>query len=195
MAARSILAAQLQDRFTQIGQGAAVKLSQEEKDLVARMKEQHGSATREEIDAARARVASERPPDFDLGKSPVVRILRKMVHVLPFWFAAIWAAGAILGAFVVRGSLSMRILSLSVRDAKGRRAARWRCAWRALCTSVPIVAAYAVPAWIGKGSHAGTATVALAAALAVHLALIAMSLRRPARGWQDVVAGTRLVPR
>jgi ABC-type transport system involved in cytochrome bd biosynthesis fused ATPase/permease subunit len=41
----------------------------------------------------------------------------------------------------------------------------------------------------------GAATVALVAAVAVHVVLIGSSLRNPARGWQDVVAGTRLVPR
>lgn len=193
--ARSIVVAQLQARFNRLGQSITMKLSAEQAELLAQMKEQFGGATRAEIDAARTLVESEHPPGFDFEDVPSIRIFRRSTLVLPFVFSVLWAATAILGAFLARGGLSLRIVSLAVRDAKGRRAGRWRCAWRAAWTGLPFLALYFAPFLLALTDHTGAATVSIAAAGVLHLLLIGASLRTPARGWQDRLAGTRLVPR
>ena len=193
--ARSILAAGIVEQTSPFNRGVTVKLSPEERDLVARMREQYGGATRAEIESAQALVESELPAGYGRGKDPSVRIFRMMIYVLPFYLALAWAATAVLGAFLARGGCSLRMMSLAVRDTKGRRAGRWRCTLRAAVTALPFLAVYLVPYVLAIAKRPGAAGVALLAAVLVQFLLVAMSLRTPARGWQDRIAGTRLVPR
>jgi serine/threonine protein kinase len=197
--ARSILVADFQGRLnTSAAPGVTLELldlSEEEEALVGRVKEQYGRATSAEIDAARATVESERPPDFDIDNEPGMRRFARMHFVLPLGFSVVWAATAMLSALLVRGGFSLRMTSLAVRDAKGRRAGRLRCVWRALLGALPFLAIYLVPLALMAKEHLAAATVSLVAAVAVHALLVAASLRTPARGWQDRLARTRLVPR
>jgi hypothetical protein len=62
-------------------------------------------------------------------------------------------------------------------------------------TAVPFFVLYAIPFWLVLRKHPTLAWVAFGAALVAHLGLVLVALRNPARGWQDRVAGTRLVPR
>jgi len=192
---RAILVAELQTRLQGSGMGAVLKLTDEEKALVAKTKAESGRFTAEEVDAARARVESQRLPGVELEKERSVQMFERMHLVLPFGFTLSWAALAVLCAFVLRGGLSLRVVSLAVRDAQGRRAGRLRCAWRACLCAAPLVAIYVVPLVLMATEHIAWATVCLIAAILVHALLIATSLRSPARGWQDRIAGTRLVPR
>ena len=193
--ARSLLVAEIQDRLDAPPAGIKLKLTPEEKELVARMHAEHSAAPREEVAAARAQLAAERLSDPELERSPGLRIMTKAVFAVPFGLSVIWGMVAILGALILRGGGSFRMMSLAVRDSRGRRAGRMRCAWRALLSALPFVAVYALPILLVKTGHPTWGMVALAAAVLLHLLLVAVSLRTPARGWQDRLAGTRLVPR
>ncbi|MFN0006933.1 MAG: protein kinase domain-containing protein [Planctomycetota bacterium] len=193
--ARSILVAQILEKQQPFGQGVSLKLSPKEQELVAQNREEHAGATQAQIAAARAQVASERSAEDDLGKFKQLRILRGAHFVIPFVFASAWSIGSVLAAFLLRGGLSLLVVSLALRDAAGRRAGRLRCAWRAILTALPLLGVYFIPFPLAMNQHPGAAAIALGVAAVVHLALIAVSLRTPARGWQDRLAGTRLVPR
>ena len=192
---RSILVAQLHGRFDTSSQGVTIELSEEEQALVARMHEQYGNATSTQIDSARALLEPERPTDQDLDRTPSIRRFRRVAFALPLGLSVTWAVIAILGALFARGGISLRLMSLAVRDAKGNRAGRLRCAWRALLCALPFIVLYCVPFSLVRAGHVNLAAVALVAAVLVHVLLIAASLRTPARGWQDRLARTRLVPR
>lgn len=193
--ARSLLVAEIQDRLDAPPAGIKLVLTPEERELVARMHAEHGDAPREEVAAARAQLAADRLSDPELERSPGLRIMTKVLFAVPFGLSVIWGMVAILGALILRGGGSFRMMSLAVRDSRGRRAGRVRCAWRALFSALPFVALYGPPIVLVKTGHPTWGTVALAAALLLHLLLVAVSLRTPARGWQDRLAGTRLVPR
>lgn len=196
--ARSILVAALQGRLSASGPGFTFQmsgLSEEELALVARTKEQYGNPTSAEIDAARATVDAERPQGEDFEYGPEIQKFEQMQFVVPFVFSLMWAAMAILGALILRSGFSLRLMSLAVRDARGRRAGRLRCAWRSLLSALPFLAIYFAPFALTFTGHGTSAAIALVAAVVAHALLVAASLRTPARGWQDRLARTRLVPR
>jgi len=195
LAARSLLVAQIRPQYTPFGQGLTVKFSTEDEETIAKSRADHAGATAAEIAAARARVDSERSAADDLEKVRVLRMTRGAHFVVPFVFVVIWSMASVALAFVLRGGLSFQAVSLALRDKGSRRAGRLRCAWRAIVTAVPLLAVYYVPCYLGVNKHPAAATVALAVAVLVQMALIAAALRTPARGWQDRLAGTRLVPR
>jgi len=130
---------------------------------------------------------------------------------------------ALLGtafAFVVRGGPAMRLFGMELRDSNGHPASRWRSGFRALVAWSPILFS-ALPYWVSEGqilrkgliyavaysmgSVAGrmdrdlgqpAPTDWLGALLFVlFVAGVIVVLRRPDRGWQDRIAGTRVVPR
>jgi hypothetical protein len=51
-------------------------------------------------------------------------------------FPAVWVASA----FLTRGGLTLQLVGLALVRGDGRKAARWRCAWRALLVWAPVVA-------------------------------------------------------
>jgi len=111
-----------------------------------------------------------------------------LASVLFLFFSAIFA-------FAFRGGLSLRFLSIAVRDARGGKAGRFRCVLRALATAIPLVVLYGIPIPLYFVASPVVAAIAFGVAVLCHLGFVAVSLRNPARGWQDRVAGTRLVPR
>ena len=110
-----------------------------------------------------------------------------------------WIAAAVLGlvgALAARGGFMFRMLGTAVVRRDGAQASRLRTTLRALVAWAPAVAMFAVPR-MAPGLAAGTSrgTLFHVAAIAVLIAGGIWALRRPARGIQDRVAGTWLVPR
>jgi hypothetical protein len=124
--------------------------------------------------------------------------------------ALVWPAWWILGAFVLRGGLTYRLSGIALVRANGKPALRLQCAWRALVVWLPFVLCLlatmelddrywthwrppmplAENAWMLWLSW-GLWWLALFL-LPIYLGL---ALRYPARGVQDRLAGTYLVPR
>ena len=110
------------------------------------------------------------------------------------WIAA--AVLGLLGALAARGGVMFRMLGTAVVRRDGAPASRLRTTLRALVAWAPAVAMFAVPR-MAPGLAAGTprGTVFHFAAMAVLIAGGIWAVRRPARGIQDRIAGTWLVPR
>ncbi len=194
--ARAIVLAEFLNRPRPPGQHVSLELSDlsaQEQALVARLKEEHVQTPSAEVAEARTRVDLELPRE--LPSNADTRILEGMPFFVVLGSSLMWAALALASAFLARGGLSLRMMSLAVRDARGRRAGRLRCAWRATLAALPCVAIYCIPTWLVVTGHPTLATAALVAAAILHAALIATSLSNPSRGWHDRLAGTRLVPR
>jgi uncharacterized RDD family membrane protein YckC len=119
-------------------------------------------------------------------------------------FPVLW----IVSAFVFRGGLVLRLMGIVVLRANGRRALRIQCAWRALLTWLPPMALLLVAVWLdvwcwkvwAATGHAGKWLEAAAwaswfAALLLLPAYLLLALWYPARGSQDRLSGTYLLPR
>jgi hypothetical protein len=191
---RRRLIAALSERMPALGERMAAKLQPEEIELVERAKAELRPVTPETCETARRRVRAQRPKDFGGDDDPITDT-RKMTCELPAVAAALFAFFGILSALVLRGGASLRVLSIAVRSSRGARAGRIRCAWRALVSAVPFVVLYGLPWALALEDRLALAAVALGVAVALHLGLVVVALRNPARGWQDRIAGTRLVPR
>ncbi len=98
--------------------------------------------------------------------------------------AVLWAVG-------VRGGAVLRLLGIAVVDARGREAARWRCGVRALAAWLPVFVGAAARVWAAPT----VASAVVWPSLAVFLAGAVYAAVNPARGLQDRIAGTWLVPR
>jgi hypothetical protein len=100
-----------------------------------------------------------------------------------------WLALALLGALALRGGLTLRVFGMILRDGRGRRAGRLRCALRSLCAWSPLLLmlipglGWASAWWPVIGAFA---LLALGAAYA---------LWHPSRGLPDLAAGTWIAPR
>jgi hypothetical protein len=129
-------------------------------------------------------------------------LTRAITLVVPVW-PVVW----VLWAFALRGSLSYRILGLTLVRPDGRPAPRWRCAWRALLVWAPItallVASIWLDCWYWPTWRAGAPSVwLLRLSLLTWWAVwpilgldVLLALRRPAQALHDRLAGTYLVPR
>ena len=120
---------------------------------------------------------------------------------------AVFPATCVLSAFAFRGGLRYYPLGLEIVRADGRRAGRFRCAWRALAAWGPpfalLIASRILEdqfwmAWT-PGSDMTMTTVVVPAmqALAYGIVIIAavVAVVSPTRALHDRVAGTCLVPR
>jgi hypothetical protein len=120
---------------------------------------------------------------------------------------AAWPTVWVLWAFITRGGLSLYIMGLTLVRRDNRKAARWRCAWRALLVWLPVTGLFVVSMWLEfvywsvwredethrwLGALAETAWWSAVGLLAVWVIL---ALRSPARTLHDRLAGTFLVPR
>jgi hypothetical protein len=192
---RRHLLATISDRIPAFGTKVSVKLSPEERELLDREKAATPNPTPAEIEAARAKVRADRPPDFDPNGTELMRFFLKFIYAVPWIGTVVFGLGATLFALFLRGGLSLRFLSIAVRNSKGAKAGRLRCLWRAVVSALPFVVLYGLPLKLVVERHPGLAMAALAFAIVVHVGLVFVALRNPARGWQDRIAGTRLVPR
>ncbi len=120
---------------------------------------------------------------------------------------AAWPTVWVLWTFITRGGLSLYIVGLALVRRDNRKAARWRCAWRALLVWLPVTGLFVVAMWLEfvywstwqedephrlLGALAQTAWWSAVGLLVVWVVL---ALRSPARGLHDRLAGTFLVPR
>jgi hypothetical protein len=120
---------------------------------------------------------------------------------------AICPAFSVLSALFFRGGVSYPLMGLSLVRADGRRAGRFRCAWRSLLVWVPLTFVLAAAVllrewyWVSAADRAGrvwmlwaveTLRWASVGLLAVYPVL---ALRSPERTPADRLAGTWLVPR
>ncbi len=105
-----------------------------------------------------------------------------------------WVALSMVLAFLLRGGLSLRLFGMDIRDRRGERASRLRCAGRALILGSPLVAFVLALALLPTSSGSVLAPLALALMAVFGLGLV-WSVWSPTRGPHDLIAGTRLVPR
>jgi uncharacterized RDD family membrane protein YckC len=119
-------------------------------------------------------------------------------------FPALW----VVSAFAFRGGLILRLMGMVLLRADGGRALRIQCAWRAFLTWLPPVAllllwvwlevmcwnAWAVTGHPGKWLEAAAWASWFAALLLLPLYIL-LALWYPARGPQDRLSGTYLLPR
>jgi hypothetical protein len=140
----------------------------------------------------------------------------------PVRFAAIFILALVLPfavGFWAHGGPVFRLLGISVRGSNGEPASRMRCAWRNLVAWILVILAYtynvAVLPGLVKTMQVGSSTatgsndmsnawqawwpalagIAPALAILMHAAGACYAIVRPQRGLQDLLAGTRLVPR
>jgi hypothetical protein len=99
---------------------------------------------------------------------------------------------AILAAALFRGGLLVHGLGLALVTRSGVPARRWRVLCRGLIVWLPPVVAS--PLAIPLASHSG-ATMCIMLLVCGYVTAAVWSLRRPACGLQDLLAGTRMVPR
>ena len=126
---------------------------------------------------------------FDL---PPISVLVLMMVYGTLTFVALFA---LVAALATRGVI-LRILGFEVVTADGRLAARWRVLARAALAWSPLL----VPALVsvvfdGVGAGLPGVITVFAVALAVQCAGAIVALAQPARGLQDRLAGTWIVPR
>ena len=121
------------------------------------------------------------------------------VAVLVFGFVFLMAAPVlwVIWAFLWRGGITLRMMGLTLVRRDGRRAGRWRCAYRALLVWLPpaILLFLAVLLKVSDNAATPRALVLWALALGYLLACIGLALWVPTRSWHDRLAGTYLVPK
>jgi uncharacterized RDD family membrane protein YckC len=123
-------------------------------------------------------------------------------------------------AFALQGGPAFRVAGIEVRRTDGRRAGRWRCAWRNLLAWLPLLIPYSFLGWLlakmtvnnvapdGAGPPVFTPPEGVSVIWTVLLPLCGLeclgllfvvggifTVLRPRRGLQDLLAGTCLVPR
>lgn len=155
-----------------------------------RATEKHPSPSRDEIEWAKAHFGPGFP-DTESSLEPLNRAL----PVLPLTILVFWGFFASAAAFTLRGGLSFRVFDLRLRDRRGRLASRWRCLLRSAIVWMPLALAYLAALYFGTttAGYAGLALLALTVVL--HATAVVFALVNPARGLQDWITGTRIVPR
>jgi hypothetical protein len=106
----------------------------------------------------------------------------------------VWGLLSTLFALIFRGGLSLKLLGMGVRDARGEMASRWRCVWRSLLVWVPLAVPYWAAASLARNHSAVSLTIFFVTA-SVHALAVGYAISRPTRGIQDRLAGTHLVSR
>jgi hypothetical protein len=192
---RRIVVADARERSGAVGEQVWTMFSDEDRATVERAKSEFGGAGAAEIAAARARVHADWPASLDVTRTKTVKAIQVVGYLFTTSLSVAFLVLATLFALILRGGLSFRFLSIAVRDSKGRKAGRIRCALRALVTSLPFVVLYSIPPVTFFIGGPTLSAIAFGIAVAAHLGLAVVSLRNPVRGWQDRIVGTRLVPR
>jgi len=164
-----------------------------EKDALVESRRLYPEPSVAEIDWAKAALAAEssqHESPFDDSIRHPAALAAKLTRIM----GVAWCGCAVILAFAFRGGVSLRVFGVRVRDRRGRRASRLRCALRALVAGVPIAAAYSAPSFLMHAHMPTAAYAAWAVAVLVHAAWVAHAISRPSKSLQDVVAGTQLVP-
>jgi hypothetical protein len=152
--------------------------------------------------AERARGAPVRPDARRVGGLGVRRTGRLFRDVFPdvavrlFSMLAFFPAAWVIWAFATRGGLTFALMGLTLVRADGRRAARWRCAWRVLLVWAPVVAPLAACMWLkvyAPGRHL-LHTGLWWLAVGVLIGEVVLAVLRPRHAFHDRLAGTYVVP-
>ncbi len=102
---------------------------------------------------------------------------------------------ALVAALATRGVM-LRLLGFEIVTADGRLAPRWRVLARTAIAWSPILVPLLATGVIeGVGAHLPDMIPVFAVALAVQCAGAIVAIAQPARGLQDRLAGTWIVPR
>jgi uncharacterized RDD family membrane protein YckC len=106
-------------------------------------------------------------------------------------------AVAVASAAIFRGGVLMRFSGIGLITRSGSEAPRWRAVLRAVAAWAPaaIFAAIVIPYRKGSLQAEPIVVVEAVVAFGVFAAGVVYALSHPARGWQDRIAGTWLVPR
>jgi hypothetical protein len=139
--------------------------------------------------------------DGELGGMSGFRMVWMLSLLIPLLAGAtLWT----LGAGITRGGVGQWLAGVRLVQADGRRAARWRCVWRALLVCLPITAllgvSMGVEGWRLTGGGEGDLWAWLVcltwwSGLAMIALFGSLALWSPNRGLHDRLAGTYLVPR
>jgi hypothetical protein len=157
----------------------------------------HPSVSHDELVRATAelRALGDDAPGSDIkatdGLVPVAELLTLVACLAPVF------------AFASRGSFWLRLLGVAMVTVDGAEASRRLAVWRAFVTWSPMWLLAVCVAGSGRGipfdpfDDAGFAAHGVAMILAVGLLLVCAmwAVVHPARGFQDRIAGTWLVPR
>ena len=180
-----VLAASYQRyRDTPFGQQILAQKSETTRTELERLLNERPSTSKEEFDRARALVES----------SFLRRIVRADSLAATFLVLALLVGlVAVPMSFILRGGVLFRLLGVTVQRADGRPVSRLRCLARGLAVWSPAFAGMLVIRLLPRipAARAGV----LFFFLALFLAAAAYALARPTRGVQDILTGTRLVPR
>jgi hypothetical protein len=103
----------------------------------------------------------------------------------------------VLLAFVFRGGLVLGLFRVALVDARGIPVPRWRALLRAGCAWSPVILFQLLPqqTLVAFATYPALAWMMVGTAGAVMAAGTCWSIASPARGLQDYIAGTWLVPR
>jgi len=154
----------------------------------------HPSPSADEVARARDRLR-ERPFRADKREIGIEEVRPLIIPMFTAVAVVGWGILCTLFALIFRGGLSLKLFGLGVRDARGERASRLRCAARSLCLWVPLAVPYGAGAWLAMHDHARAGFAILLVAALLHASALAYAIARPSRGFQDRIAGTFLVPR
>jgi hypothetical protein len=176
--------------------------------LMSRKSMEEQQALKDKDPASQARTSNRRRDaeealGFDDKLPQVEAALQNAAYGMLLAWPALW----VVGAFLLRGGLSYRIVGIELVRSDGRPALRLQCAWRALLVWAPLTGLLVLSLWlqirfwsdwdrgdVRLGLHT-VATVLWYAALALPAVYAALALARPARAPHDRLAGTYLVPR
>jgi hypothetical protein len=113
--------------------------------------------------------------------------------VLLFLAPVLW----VIWAFLWRGGITLQMMGMALVCGDGRRAGRWRCAWRAFLVWMPPAALSYLALEIKVADPEATiqAETCCVLALAYVLGCVGLALWSPTRSWHDRLAGTYLVPK
>jgi len=119
-----------------------------------------------------------------------------LANFMIIWSAAVVACVALVGALVTRSGFTLRGAGAALVTNRGEPASRVRALVRAVVTWLPVVPALIL---LRAGPKVQSAalwnTIAQTVVLALFAACAIWALKNPARGLQDRLAGTWIVPR
>jgi hypothetical protein len=123
----------------------------------------------------------------------VAIVMLTLSFVVLFLGPVLWVAWA----FLFRGGITLRMMGLTLVRRDGRKAGRWRCAWRSFIVWMPPAALLYLAVVIKIVDPQAMLLAQLCCVLAlVHvLACLGLALWQPTRSVHDRLAGTVLVPK
>jgi uncharacterized RDD family membrane protein YckC len=160
--------------------------------------EAHPSPSADEVAQARERIRERPFLAGDLSGTSEVNfrgVRRQIIPIITAGVVAGWGVLCTLFAVLLRGGLSFNLFGMGLRDARGERASRLRCAGRSLSVWLPLAVPYGLGCWLALNDHAEAGLAFFFGGTLFHALALAYAIARPSRGLQDRLARTWLVPR